>query len=288
MRTWVRLTSAGAVFALAVALCTTVAGGVALAGVDGDLVLGSYISDGSCTVGTTNCTANATGVTSHGGGLEWRAEAGVGVTGFSHSGAAGVNGLSQGAGGIGVVGTGPSVGVDGTGLVGVHAKGTGTGGIGVSAEGTEYGVSATGGATGIYGLGLSSNGVQGDAGTGASGVYGSNFGAGNGVRGRSAHGAGVLAQSSHGTALRVAGKVQFSRSGSATVRGTPSKPKSWVVVSHVAVSAKSLVLATAQKNVVGVFVQAAVTNATAHTVTIFLSKPVSGAYPVAWLVIEQP
>ncbi|HEX9375319.1 MAG TPA: hypothetical protein VGB19_03640 [Actinomycetota bacterium] len=288
MRTRVRFTATGALLALAVVLFSSVGMRVALAGVDGDLVLGSFISNGSCTPGSTNCTSGSTGVTSQGGGLVWRAQDGDGLEGFSNSGDTGVIGTSQGEGGIGVSGTGPSIGVDGAGVVGVHGNGSGTGGIGVSAEGTDYGVYATGGGTGVYGLGLGSNGVQGDAGTGASGVYGSNFGTGNGVRGHSAKGTGVLAQSSSGTALRVGGKVQFGRSGSATVVGTPSNPKSSVVVSNVAVSPKSLVLATAQKNVPGVFVEAAVTNPSAHTITIFLNKPVSTGYPVAWMVIEKP
>ncbi|MFL5798223.1 MAG: hypothetical protein ACJ77A_09855 [Actinomycetota bacterium] len=51
---------------------------------------------------------------------------------------------------------------------------------------------------------------------------------------------------------------------------------------------RRLVLATAQKNVAGILVHGAVGNTNAHTITIFLNKPVSAAYPVAWMVIEKP
>jgi hypothetical protein len=293
MRTPVRLTTAGAVLALAVALLCVSGVRVALAGVDGDLVLDSFISQGACEPGTTNCAGGSTGVTSQGGGLTWRAEDGDGLTGFSRSGNTGVLGFSQGTCDAdhrctGVSGSGPQLGVDGVGLVGVHGNGQGEGGVGLSGEGGQYGVYATGGEIGVYGLGLTSDGVHGEAGDGAAGVYGRNFGSGSGVRGQSAEGTGVLAQSAHGTALRVGGKAQFTRSGKATVAGTAAHPRSSVVVSGIGLSGTSMVLATPQRNVAGVFVQAAVPAAAANTITITLNKPVSAAYPVAWMVIERP
>jgi hypothetical protein len=143
------LTRAAAVIAVA-ALCLAVwlPGWTepASAGADGDLVLGSFISNGSCTAGTTNCTDFVTGVTSKGGGLTYRADGGIGLSGVSLSGAVGVSGSSQGTGGIGVKGVGPAYGVEGQGgsfglyghdsSVGVYAQGTSEGVHGFSGSGT--------------------------------------------------------------------------------------------------------------------------------------------------------
>jgi hypothetical protein len=109
--------------------------GPASAGTDGDLVLGSFISNGTCTPGTTNCTDFVTGVTSHGGGLTWRADGGTGLTG-----------VSLATGGTGVSGNGTAYGVEGQGdsfglyghdsSVGVYAQGTSEGVHGFSGSGT--------------------------------------------------------------------------------------------------------------------------------------------------------
>ena len=56
----------------------------------------------------------------------------------------------------------------------------------------------------------------------------------------------------------------------------------------VALTAKSLVLVTPQKNVAGVWVQAAVKSAANSRFTVFLNKTVSVSYPVARMVIEKP
>jgi len=56
------------------------------------------------------------------------------------------------------------------------------------------------------------------------------------------------------------------------------------VVSGVALVGKSLVPATPQKSLAGVYVQAAVPNAPAKTVTIHLNTTVGAIYPVAWMV----
>jgi hypothetical protein len=120
--------------------------GPASAGVDGDLVLGSFISNGNCDNGATNCTGSVTGVTSKAGGLTYRAEDGTGLSGFSRSGDPGVSGSSQGEGGTGVKGVGPAYGVEGQGdsyglyghdsSVGVYAQGTSEGVHGFSNSGT--------------------------------------------------------------------------------------------------------------------------------------------------------
>jgi hypothetical protein len=182
------------------------------------LVLGSFISNGQCTPGTTNCTDFVTGVTSHGGGLTFRADGGTGLSGVSLSGDPGVSGHSQGEGGTGVSGAGTD----------------------------------------------------------------------EGVHGFSESGIGVAALSNSGTALSVSGKAQFSRSGTATVTGTMGAPKSSVTVTNVALTAKSLVLVTPQKDVSGVWVRAAVPDTSNAQFTVYLNKKVSVGFPVAWMVIERP
>jgi len=176
------------------------------------------------------------------------------------------------------------------------------GGIGVVGSGGTYGVwgdSSTG--TGVYGntYAEGQNGVYGHASNATgSGVYGQNDGAGYGVAGRagggigalgdSANGIGVWASSQNATALKVSGKAQFSRSGVATVAGTPAAPKNSVRVS-LPLTAKSMMTATLQKYVAGVSVVAAVPNVTGGYFTIYLNKAVTTSVsPIAWIVTERP
>jgi hypothetical protein len=162
--------------------------------------------------------------------------------------------------------------------------------------------------TGVFGRGVTGveavpvetdgNGVWGHTDGSGSGIYGENTGVGNGVlgyapsatavKGQTSAGTGVLATATSGTALKVSGKAQFSRSGTATITGTSSTPKASILISNVSVVSKSLILATPQKNVAGVWVQAAVPNVSARTITIFLNKAVTGSYPVAWFIVEKP
>src|SRR5687767_1933412 len=83
-----------AVIGVALCLAVSLPGWVGAASA-GDLTLGSYISNGECTPGTTNCTDFVTGVTSHSGGLTFRADGGTGLSGVSLSGEKGVSGHSQ-------------------------------------------------------------------------------------------------------------------------------------------------------------------------------------------------
>ena len=121
---------------------------IAMAGSDGDLVLGSFISNGTCTPGTTNCTDFVTGVTSHAGGLTYRADGGTGLTGVSLSGAPGVSGHSQEVGGTGVTGVGAAYGVDGQG-----------GSFGLYGHDSSVGVYAQGASEGVHGFSNSGTGV---------------------------------------------------------------------------------------------------------------------------------
>jgi len=186
-----------------------------------------------------------------------------GVVGQALTGTAGVSGRS---GYIGVQGTT-------TGPFGVGVVGEG-GAIGVSAEGTENGVRATGGTSGIYAEGETY------------GVYGRGA---YGVLGHSSTGVGVGARAlSAGTALKVMGKAEFSRSGKAVVPGTIASPRSFVVVPNVTLAENSLVMVTPQKTMAGVFVLGAVPNVRGSTVRIVLNEAVTVSYPVAWFVIESP
>jgi hypothetical protein len=159
----------------------------------------------------------------------------------------------------------------------------------------------SGSANGVNGDSLSGpgNGVQGHAhNSAASGVYGQNDGTGFGVAGRAAGGVGILGDSANGTgvwansqnatALKVAGKAQFSRRGVATVAGSSAAPKNSVRVS-LPITAKSMMTATLQKFVAGVYVVAAVPNVSGGYFTIYLNKAVTTSVgPVAWIVIERP
>jgi hypothetical protein len=193
---------------------------------------------------------------------------GVGDRGVYGTGVtAGVIGSATGSGGIGVEGNFSSVGVWGHGGV-----------VGVKGEGTENGVEAHGGTFGVFADGTDYGVYASAPNHGVYGVATTNAGAGLEAQAASAKGMG----------LRVSGKTQFSRSGTATIAGTASAPKSSVVLSNVALSGKSLVLTTAQKYVGGVWVAAAVPNVAAKTVTIYLNRTVTVSYPIAWFIVEKP
>jgi hypothetical protein len=175
------------------------------------------------------------------------------------NGKAGSSGL-YGQGPFGVFGAGSTVGVQGSGITGVFGESTGPG-----------------------------DGVSGRASNSCcSAVFGLNSGTGNGVAGQADTGTGVLAASTNGTALKVAGRAQFSLSGTATITGSTTTPKSSIVVNNVALTTKSLVLVTPQKNVAGVWVQAAVPSVANSRITIFLNKTVTVSYPVAWFIVQKP
>jgi hypothetical protein len=218
---------------------------------------------------------------------------------------AGVYGTASADLGTGVWGVGAltvtsnSTGVYGDGDVGVQGFGS-IGTMGTSDAGTGlYGFSglaalpAAPGHVGIFGASSYNDGY---------GVWGRNVGSGYGLLGESSSGIGLradstagyggfvstntgtaiyaIANAAGGTALQVNGPAKFSRSGIATVAGGTSS----VAVSSVPLSASSLVLATPQLNVAGLYVQAVVPNIAGSSFTIYLSKAVPGATPVAWFV----
>jgi hypothetical protein len=208
----------------------------AVAGVDGDLVLGSFISSGGCSPGTTNCASDSTGFTYPGTGtaLNVRAVNGDGLHGISQAGGDGVKGF--GDTGNGVMGTGAQDGVKGVG-----------GPTGVGGSGTTYGVYGSSADTGVYGTG---------------GSYG--------VSGQSATGTGVYASGGY-AGLEVTGKAIFSTSGRVHVVGGATRK----VVSLSGVTPKSMVLATPQQ-AKGPAVEAAIPRTNSFTIVLTKPAPAGG------------
>jgi hypothetical protein len=208
--------------------------------------------------------AGVRGVSSTGDGVQGESTSHNGVYGQSGTTfsvvftASGVHGITDSAGGAGVLGENASV--SGAGVLG---ESLGAGGVGVSgtaAGGFGIGVVGKGGDTGVQGSG-GGIGVQGIA-SGAGGI---------GVDGRSvsASGAGVLAENTAGgDALVVSGTAAFSRSGVLTV----AAGKSSATQTGVALTSASLVLATLQQDRPGVWVRSAVPKLTASSFTVHLSK----------------
>jgi hypothetical protein len=261
---------AGAFIAGTGAVATAATGDPVIAGQGNTAMSETFIVNQSTGNGLTVATNGGTGITGDGGS--------TGIHGFGTTGVFGDSNNGNGVFGrtFSNTASGVSGQSDGTGY-GVSGRAA-AGGTGVFGQGGENGVLATGGTFGVFASGT-------DYGVYASapnhGVYGA---------ATTNAGAGVEAQanSASGIALRVSGKAQFSRSGTAAITGTTTTPKSSVVISNVALSGKSLVLATAQKNVAGVWVEAAVPNVSAKTVTIYLNKTVTVSYPVAWFIVEKP
>lgn len=169
------------------------------------------------------------------------------------------------------------ISVSGIALRGLAEASSGTTAVGVEGRtrsDTGCGVrgSNSGSGNGIFGL--CDN-------PGASGVYGQNDGTVFGVAGRAADGTGVLADSTNGVALSVVGKARFSRSGRKTIAAGATH----ATVSLEGVSRKSMVMATAQKHVAGVFVQAAVPASASFTIWLNKAAP-TGGIPVAWQVLD--
>ena len=156
---------------------------------------------------------------------------------------------------------------------------------------------------GVYGLTSTGTGVLGFSGTGAQptivpnvGVYGEAYRSSisKGVWGKATNGQGVYGETTNGTAvyakapsnsgygLRVGGKVSFSRSGKvAFAAGDASKTLSLPLL-----NSSSLVLATIQGNVAGMYVRGVSIDTAASTFTILLNKSTPSALSVGWFVIH--
>ena len=211
--------------------------------------------------------------TGHGGGTA--------IRGHSHHGA-GVFGDSELSNGV----RGESASLNG--VFGYSASGNGvrgfaSSGIGVSGEVlTGVGVSGIGSVDGVRGHAASGRGVAGDADTGT-GVQGKTI-SGIGLEGQSFTGTGVRAQSSTGTALDVAGKAHFSRSGTATVT---AGHKSVTVTVPGGLTGTPLCFANLRSYRSGIGVAAVRSNyPSAGKIRIYLTRTVSSATSVAWMVMD--
>jgi hypothetical protein len=265
-----RLARAGTLGAGAAVLGGAVMAEPALAGTDGDVVLGA---DGQMTAGTTGVVTSAVN------GLHGQSSAqnGRGVYGY---------------GNVGVFGGGALNGVEGhtsndiaSGVYGQN-DGAGYGAAGRANNGTGV-LGDTHGGVGVRGIATSGTGIFGHSDS-ATGIYGEASGTTSttyGVHGHSvsAGGAAVLAENLGGTGLQVMGKARFSSSGRATIAAGDRS----VTLVNKHLTKESFVLATLQKNVAGdVWIKAAVPDATAHSLTIFLNAPAPSVMPVAWFVLN--
>jgi hypothetical protein len=228
---------------------------------------------------------SATGVQGTGGPTN-----GNGVTGFGAGGGSGVVGTGgpdagSGVSGFGAPGSFSAHGVEGTGVgqgSGVIGGGGNTGGPGV------VGFAAThSNGNGVVGSGAGSGcGVVGVGGAeGGDGVTGFSSSTGGGVVGRatSAAAVGVRAEEGPGgTALKATGRTVFSNSGIVTVAAGSAK----VTKTGVSLVAGSLVLATLQQDVPGVWVRSAVPNVAGHSFTVHLSKASPVRVKIAWFVVN--
>ena len=126
---------------------------------------------------------------------------------------------------------------------------------------------------------------------GGTSVLGEND-SGYGVRGLGGT-AGVFADGGFGTGLIATGHAHFQLSGKAIVQGTSASPKSSVTVSlpkgaggQLTLAAESLIFATGQRKVAGVWVQSAVPASGGATFVVTLSKAVTSPFPVAWFIVN--
>lgn len=142
-------------------------------------------------------------------------------------------------------------------------------------------------ATGVWGdsddVGLYGSGVVGVRGDGVVGIFGRGDAGGVGVYGQAgAGGFGVQAVGATATdvALSVAGKVQFSRSGRATI----GSGRANIRVNLAGVSAASRIFAVLHSNRSGRYVRAVVPSA--GYFIIYLNTTVTSSTYVAWFVIN--
>jgi hypothetical protein len=141
------------------------------------------------------------------------------------------------------------------------------------------------GATGVNAFGLKGPAVQASAQAGTwPVVLAQSYGVGTAVAAIAKSG---LALSAQGPS-EFLGRVHFSRSGVALVRGTRARPASTLTVTlpGAVLTTATKVLATIQQSVGKVAVSSAVPHAGAHTVTITLTAPVTSTVRVAWFVLD--
>lgn len=174
---------------------------------------------------------------------------------------------------------------------GVWASAGADGGRGVYGEHFADGDGVSDGlGAGVHGVGNGGSAVRAEDASGAdtaSGVLATSS-AGTGVSATTDTGTAVEARvtTSVGTALLVSGRAAYSNCGVATVLGSAGLPRQAVTVKNVALTANSMVVATLQANIAGVFVASPVPHVATGTVTINLNQPVSQHVKVGWVVCD--
>jgi len=256
-------------------------------------------SAGNGTSGVAGFTSNAGGWGVHGlhgpsGNWGALGNADKGVRGYSKSGG-GVYGQSDSGEGVrghcgtgdGVVGQSNGANKSGVYAYNTHKDGYGAYGANVPAKTHGYlggdkvgvcGVVDDVVGCGVQGVNMAANGL---------GVAGIN--AAMGTSGSLGGWAGVNAFSSKpdSFALNVDGRVQFHRSGIATIpAGMSSVAVGTAAGFALDLFPESRVLATLQTNRGGFYVQAAVPNVSKKTVTIYLNKKAPAAMKVAWFILS--
>jgi hypothetical protein len=225
--------------------------GVAASLAGGGLAEAAPDAGGAVQLGKSNSAKATTQVITKGGdGLKGQTSA------TNHSGIAGFD-TGPGTGGHGVYGNS----LHGDGVLGISAHKTGVVGQG-----------STVGQSGVAGIDISPA-------AGAHGVFGQSP-HGDAVLGTSANGVALHGQSTHGLALRVAGRAKFTQSGVATV---PSGHKT----AHVAVAgmvASNIVLATIQNPQDGLFLEGAAAGAGGFTISLSASS--ESSIKVGWMVLD--
>jgi hypothetical protein len=102
------------------------------------------------------------------------------------------------------------------------------------------------------------------------------------VTGRAQDGIGVLAKSGNGTALKVEGPVDLSRSGRTTVAA--GQRYSQIPLGDL--SSKTFIIATVQGGTGGVWVQRVAVSPTHGYIRIYLNAAVAANTTVGWFAID--
>jgi hypothetical protein len=257
----------------------------ALAGTDGDVVLGALNIASTATTIDTRASGQDTVALSAGNAraLSMVNESlGQTVLAGNVGGGAALYGFS--GGGEGLYGQ--------SGLKSGTKPGRTRNGVhGVTDSPTDSGVwgEAEGGGVGVAGatstLGISGNPAVTGVNLGSGpGVKGESRGGGTAVLGLTASGGtGVLAQASGGgTALEVSGPALFSRSGLVTITGQ----QTGTVSVPGGLSASALVLALLQTPVANLWVRAAEPDQVTGEITIYLNRAPVRSVNVAWFVVN--
>jgi hypothetical protein len=213
---------------------------------DGDsILLGVTGDNGALGTGLNACTAPTSIFTTRGGfavttASDWGNVAAIdGNATGTVKGNAGVRGTASGPGGRGVEGHAGSTIGSNCGVLGTSVSPTGYGVLAQNSYGGDGVRGESWGGKGVEGIAAaqfgpnfgvlgSSNSAQGY------GVLGRNNAGGVGVRGETTTGVGVEAVATTGTALTVAGKAQFSRSG--VVHATLQTYRSGVTIAAVRIN----------------------------------------------------